>query len=662
MPNNTAKQPKAGPPQFLLDAISAINKGCHDKAIEIFKKNIEHNRFAAYCGIGDIYRAKGDYQEALKWLKKAQQHNPDAPNVVESIFIILTKLNQNDQAEKLIYNALKRQKNPKAIRSLADALRKQGKGSIAAEAMEKIIEDNTKNLDMIFETAFLYDRMGKYDKAELYYKKILAVVPHAITYDRLGCLYLKTEQMAQAVQCLRKAVELMPEHNGIRNDLANILIKAGYVNEGAQILRKTIETAAIDPTIHSTYLYHLHMIPGMDMQSIFDAHLQWGRKHAPVSLACTSHKNIPDPHRKLRIGYISPDFRRHSVAFIFEALLKAHNRENFEFYGYGNVEQPDDFTDRFTKMFYRYRNIFEIDDQRTAGIITEDQIDILVDLAGHTTNHRLGVLARKPAPVQVSCLGYFDTTGMPQVDYIITDQMLNPPETQKYYTEKLAYLPGGICYYRPLTSPEITPLPMLRNGYITFGTYTNNLRFNNMLFETWAEILKRLPKARLVMGFPGGEDKAVQEQYIRQFENLGLSKDVLTLTGRKMYLEYLKQYESIDIALDTFPENGGTTTNDAMWMGCPVISKYEMHMNGRVGLAILNSIGMGQYAVPTVEEYVAKAVELAGNPEKLADLRKTLRQKMKDSPLCNAGRYAKEFEAAYRKMWFDWCQKQSVTV
>jgi len=658
MPDNTIKQPKAGPPQFLLDAISAINKGCHDQAIEIFKKNIEHNRFAAYCGIGDIYRAKGEYEEALKWLQKAYDYKPDAPNIIDSMVIVLAKLNRDDEVSELIYKAMKRQKTPQGVRLLANAMRKQGKGCQTAEAMKKIIEANPKNLDMIFETAYLYDRMQKYDQAELYYKKILDVVQHAVTYDRLGCLYLKTERMAEAVECLRKAVQLAPEHNGIKNDLANILIKAGNVNEGAQILQKTIAVAAIDPTIHSTYLYHLHMVPGMDMQAIFDAHLQWGTKHAPMSLADTSHKNTPDPNRKLRVGYISPDFRRHSVAFIVEELLKSHNRNDFELYGYGNVEQPDDFTDRFVKLFYRYRNIFDMDDDKAAGIIRDDQIDILVDLAGHTTLHRLLVLARKPVPVQVSCLGYFDTTGMPQIDYMITDEMLNPPETQKYYTEKLAYLPGGICFYRPLTSPEPTPLPMIKNGYVTFGTFTNNLRFNSKLFEAWSEILKRLPGAKLVMGFPGGEDNAVQTQYLKQFESLGLSPDTLMFTGRKMYLEYLKQYEGIDIALDTFPENGGTTTNDAMWMGCPVISKYDSYMNGRVGLAILNRIGMDEYAVPTTEEYVAKAVELANNPEKLAELRKTLREKMKNSPLCSAKRYAQEFEAAYRQMWQKWCDIQ----
>jgi len=664
MSNNTAAHNKTqnGPPKFLTEAINAINSGQHDKAIEIFKQGIECDRFIAYSGIGEVYRVKGDYEESLKWFEKAHNHKPDALNVLDSIGKVLSKLNRQDKAVEIMCKALKRQKNSLNIRSLAESMRKQGKGKNAVEALEKMVNANPTQLDVVFELAMLYDNMLQYDKAEQYYKKIIKTVPHAITYDRLGCLCLKTERMSEAVSYLQKASEMLPDNINIQNDLAAALIKSGETSEGSRLLQDSIEKTPMNAKIHSTFIYHLHLQPELDQQIIFNAHKEWGQKHAPMSLANLPHSNIPNPQRKLRIGYISPDFRKHSIAFMVEMLLKEHNRDIVELYGYGNVEQPDDITRELQKMFNCYHNIYGSGDDTVANMIRVDKIDILVDLAGHTLNHRLLVLARKPAPVQVTYYGYCDTTGMQQVDYVLTDELLNPPQSQKYYTEQLAYLPGGICIYNSRVNIDLTPPPVTKNGYVTFGAFTNNLRFNSKLLETWSEIIKSVPDSRLLLGFTGGDDEAVQVRYLSQFENFGVSKKSIQFNGRKHYQEYLKQYANIDITFDTFPENGGTTTCDSLWMGAPVISMFSEHQNGRVGLTILNRVGLGELAVPTMAEYVAKAVELAKNPAKLTEMRSSIRSKMANSPICDTKRLAAEVEAAYRQMWHNWCQKQGVNI
>lgn len=661
MSNNNAAnvKPQNGPPKFLIEAASAINRGEHDKAIEIFKSGMDCDRFIALSGIGDVYRAKGNYEESLKWLQKAHKYKPDAANVLDSMGQVLTKLNRKDEAVEIMCKALRHQKNALGVRTLAEAMRKQGKGKKAVETLEKIIEENPARLELVFELGLLFENMLEYDKAEQNYQKIIKIIPHAVTYDRLGCLCLNTHRMSDAVSYLRKAVQLLPDNDKIRNNLASALIKSGQVRQGSNLLQKSIEKTSIKPDIHSTFLYHLHLLPELDQQTIFEAHKQWGEKQAPLSLANLSHSNTPDPNRKLKIGYISPDFRRHSVAFLFENLLDAHDRNIVELYGYGNVEQPDDLTPVLIKKFNFYRNIYGLSDSTVEDVIRQDKIDILVDLAGHTANNRLLVLARKPAPVQVTYLGYFDTTGMPQVDYVLTDELLNPPSSQKYYTEKLVYLPGGICFYRSRADSDLdlTPLPAKTNGYITFGAFTNNVRFNSLLLKTWSEILKSVPKSKLLLGFGGGDDKKVQDEYISQFQEFGISRDSVDFTGRKLYQEYLKQYSIVDITLDTFPENGGTTTNDSLWMGVPVISKFNDHQNGRVGLTILNRIGLGEYAVPTTTEYIAKAIELAKDKNKISELRASLRKKMTNSPLCDSKRLAKEVESAYRQMWLKWCQE-----
>ncbi|MEN6386359.1 MAG: tetratricopeptide repeat protein [Phycisphaerales bacterium] len=656
--DTTVQQPKNGPPKFLLDAASAVNQGQHDKAIEIFKQNIETDRFIAYSGIGDVYRAKGQYVEAFNWLKKAYEYNPNALNVIESMGLVLSKLNRNEEAAQIMCKALQLQKTNVSVRLLAEAMRKQGMGKQAAETLEKMIPTSKIKLDLMFELAMLYERINQNEEAEKLYHKLIKLVPHQIVYGKLGHLYMKSGRMTDAAANYKKSLELAPNDTHILNLLAITLIKSGQILEASKIMEDMVRKGTIGIYAHTAYLYHLHLLPEIDLNKIFLEHKHWADKHAPISLANSKHDNNPDPNRKLRIGYISPDFRHHPVGFILEYILREHNLNEFEIYGYGNVELPDDNTQKLMKMLYKYRNIFGVNDDAVAKVIREDQIDILVDLAGHTINHRLLTLARKPAPIQATYLGYFDTTGMQQVDYIITDEMLTPADSQKYFTEQFAYLPGGVCFYHPFKDFEISPAPIIKNGYPTFGVFTNNLRFNSKLLQTWAEIIKNIPNSKLMIAFDGGDDPSVQATFLKDFEKLGVSKNSISFTGRKIYELYMQQYGLIDIFLDTFPENGGTTTGDCLWMGVPVISYYASHMNGRVGLTILNRVGMDEFAVPSIEQYIAKAVELGKNPERIVEIRNSLRPIMKNSRLCDSAKMTREVETCYRQMWHKWCKNK----
>ena len=331
-----------------------------------------------------------------------------------------------------------------------------------------------------------------------------------------------------------------------------------------------------------------------------------------------------------------------------------------EVYGYGNVDRPDPTTGRLQKKFDCYRNIRGVNDDAVTRIIEQDKIDILIDLAGHFRNNRLLVLARKPAPVQVTYLGYCDTTGMEAVDYLLTDNVLTPPELQKFYTEQAAYLPGGfVCYTPPENAPDVTPLPAAKKGHVTFGAFTTNLRFNRPLLKVWAEILKLIPNSRLLLGFHSGGDEATQDRYLSQFAEYGVSRERIEISGWKSHTEYIKQYNDVDIVFDTFPENGGTTTCEALWMGVPVISLAGQHQNSRIGLSILSHIGMESFAVETPSEYIAKAVAIAHDPENLMEIRASMRSRMTNSSFCNAKRLAHDVETAYRRMWRRWCREQA---
>ncbi len=651
------KQPRSGPPQFLINAADAVNSKQYDRAIDFLKQGIGQDTFAACKGVGDIYVLCGENEKAMEWLEKARKCNPESVDVLESIGWALAGLGRKDEVVEQFSKAIKLQKNMKNVRLLAEAMQQMGLTTRAIEALKEAIGVDSPRPEIMFELAVFFEKIGRLDKAEEWCKKIVELTPDPMAYNWLGILCHRTGRTSEAVQYLQKTVELAPEDEYAWTDLAAFLLQSGDTQKGFELLRKAVDKAPNNSRIHTSLLFYMHSFPDLDQQAIFEEHKRWGQRHAPISMAGTSHDNTVEPERKLRIGYISPDFKKHVVARRFEPLLDKHNRDVVEVYGYGNIDRPDPTTSRLQKKFDCYRNIWNVSDKAVARIIERDKIDILVDLAGHTHNNRLLVLARKPAPVQVTYLGYANTTGMEAVDYLLTDCLTIPPKLQKFYTEQLAYLPGGLaCYTPPENAPVVTPLPAAKKGHVTFGAFTDNRRFNRPLLEVWAEILKLTPNARLLLGFNGGNDEKIQEHYLSQFEECGVCRERIKISGWKAPSEYIKQYNDVDIVFDTFPENGGTSTCEALWMGVPVISLAGQHQAERVGLSILSRLDMQCFAAATPAEYTAKAVALANKPESLMEMRASMRSRMAESPLCDKERFARDVEAAYREMWHKWCR------
>jgi len=383
-----------------------------------------------------------------------------------------------------------------------------------------------------------------------------------------------------------------------------------------------------------------------------------------MTRAKISHTNNPDPDRKLRVGYISPDFRRNSVAYFFESLLDGHNRQQVETFGYANVEFEDEFTQRLKEKFDHYRDIYSTDDRTLTELVERDRIDILVDLAGHTGDNRLTAIACKPAPIQVTYLGYPDTTGIKAVDYRLTDNLAEPPDSQKFYTEELVFLPEGfLCYRPPDFAPTVVTLPLDEKGYVTFGSFNNSCKINPMIVELWVEILNACPNSHFMLKLKGGDEPEIKDRYAGYFENAGIDLDRLDIYGWQNPTEHLKLYNQVDIALDTFPYNGTTTTCEALWMGVPVISLVgSEHHISRVGLSILSRVGLEFFAATEPSEYVSKAVALAENQQSLRHIRSSMRARIAASGLCHAKAFAGQVETAYRKMWHRWCQTRGINV
>jgi predicted O-linked N-acetylglucosamine transferase (SPINDLY family) len=388
-------------------------------------------------------------------------------------------------------------------------------------------------------------------------------------------------------------------------------------------------------------------------ERLFAAHKEWARRHCvnkkPIILQPGSVKG-----RRIRIGYISPDFKAHSVAYFMQPVLECHDRTEFEIFCYADVLNPDLVTGQLKSQSEHWRNIRGMEDKAVAELIRDDSIDILVDLAGHTAGNRLPVFCMKPAPVQVTYLGYPNTTGMETIDYRLTDCYADPEHvSDAFYAEKLVRLPHGfICYSPPLDAPSIVLQPPRQlNGYITFGSFNNLSKITPEVVAVWSRLMEKQPDSRMFIKNCSMSDPRTCERYKNLFSEHGIQQERLQFMGHTSSLvSHLVQYARIDIALDTFPYNGTTTTCEALWMGVPVVTMTGDLHAGRVGASIMNQAGLDNFVGNDVSSYIGLALGLAADVEYLAGLRRTLRETLSNAALCNAGRFVKDLEDTYCHM------------
>ncbi len=473
-----------------------------------------------------------------------------------------------------------------------------------------------------------------------------------------GQLDRSIELLSNAARVVRETTDLTSDDVFLWEQFGTYLILTGEFDELLDLLPKMVELHPWTHDIHSHMLLNLHHLPGIDPNVLYEEHKRWAKIHAPVDRMQVLHDNNAAPDRRLRVGYISPDFRLHPVAFFIEPLLSAHDRHDIEVYAYANVHKPSSTTEYLKNKCDQYRDIVGVDCQSLVDLIKADKIDILVDLAGHTNNNSLSALAYKPAPIQISYLGYPGTTGMEQIDYRMVDSCVNTPTSEQFYVEELVYLPEPFaCGSFADSGLPVSSLPVEQRGTITFGAFKNNCKINSQVLSLWAKILKANEDSRLVLRFERGGEASVKDHYLRQFEFLGVSRDRIEISGWMTYLEHMRQYEKVDIGLDTFPFNGHKTTCDALWMGVPVISLVGDSFASRLGLDLLKSVGLEFFAAETESEYLAKATALAQNHQSLAKIRYSMRERISASGLCDSKTFVLGVEKAYRRMWYRWCKE-----
>ena len=536
--------------------------------------------------------------------------------------------------------------NKDAIEEFREEIERRGCRNLVLLALAKLLADSEQFLE-----------------AEQWYLKIIRREPHAFAYNALADLCLGQRRISEAAEYRRKAVETDPDNQAYWLDFARALIRTGKRKEGLELLRKRVELAPTKDggAAGSILLWQLHYVPEYTQQMFYEEYLKWSQTYLPTSLAKVSHDNDPDPDRKLKIGYISPDFRSNVVSKSFEPFLDGHDRREFEIYGYGNVAKPDKVTERLRAKFDHYSNVNHMTVRATARLIEAEQIDILVEIGGHCRDNCLRVLAFKPAPIQVD-YGGISTSGMKQIDYRLTDRIVTPSATERFYVEDSVHLPGGLYSYRPPdSSPLVGPPPARQNGYVTFASFNNNIKINDCMMELWAKILNDDDKSRLMIKFLGGSDRGLQEYYLSELERLGVRRERVDFHDMfNSHYSHMEIHNQVDILLDTFPYNGAMTTMEGLWMGVPTISLAGKDTGfSRAGLTILSRVGLEIFAAASPDEYVAKAVAFSKELDNLAVIRASLRQKMLASDLCNPKRFADEMETAYRMMWRRWCEKRT---
>lgn len=497
--------------------------------------------------------------------------------------------------------------------------------------------------------------LGRIDQAAIHFERVVSLVPeHASARSNLGLIFLQRGRLTEAAAHFEKAIALQPDFAQAHNNLGLTRQTQGQVDQALAHYHRALALRPDYADAHSNMLLALNY-QSSDPAEVFAAHQNFSKRwESALAVSASQFPNDRSPERRLRVGYVSSDFRQHSVSHFIGPVLKSHNRDHFEIFCYNSHSHEDDVTAQLKVLADHWRRVAGVPDEIVARQIRNDQIDILVDLNGHTANNRMLVFARKPAPVQVTWLGYPNTTGLSAMDYRITDGYADPVgTTEQFYSETLVRLPETFsCYQPPQDAPPVSELPAREKGHVTLGSFNHQAKLSPEVMTVWAKLLRAIPGSRLVLKNTSLGDAAVQRAVREVFATSGVASERLELLGLDpSRVVHLARYRHMDIGLDPFPYNGATTTCEALWMGVPVVTLAGRTHAGRVGVSQLNNLGLTELIGDTPEAYIDTVVRLASDLERLSQLRREMRSRMVVSPLTDARRFTHNLENAYRAMW-----------
>jgi predicted O-linked N-acetylglucosamine transferase (SPINDLY family) len=529
-----------------------------------------------------------------------------------------------------------------------------GKLEEAAHHFRQAIKLDENCADAALRLSNVLDQLGLQQEALAAAQRAAQLRPDAASLNLLASLSDKARKPTEAEMLYRRALQLDPSHPPALANYAAFLARRGRIEQAVPMLRGSIDAAPGEPVPHSTLCMYLNAMPGVSAREVFEEHWRWAERHArPLSVSIAPHSNSRDPDRRLRIGYVSPDWAGHPVARFMQPILEAHDHSIYEIHIYDDSIKSDAFTEQMKPLADVWHRVRGMADAPLAQKIRADGIDILVDLAGHTADNRLLTFARKPAPIQVSYCGYPNTSGLDTIDYRLTDALADPVGlADELHSEKLVRLPHSFLTFRPpVQTPDVSALPSGRNGFVTFGSFNALWKINQTLLELWKRLLDAVPGSRLIIKADGLEDPNVAQRITKSF---GVDRPRLELREREAtYAGHMSLYGLCDICLDSFPYAGTTTSCEALWMGVPMITLAGQSHASRVGVSLLHSVGLHHLIAYSPDEFVAIAATLASDVQQLRDIRQNLRTRLLRSPL--ASPRTRDIELAYRQMWREWC-------
>jgi len=645
--------------QAMDQALELHQEGKLSGAAEIYKQILARspNNPDALHLLGVLCAQMDRLEEGVSLIQRALAFNPVEPRYFFNLGSILVTLRRLDQAIEAYQKAVTF--NPhyfEAYDKLGVVLKDKGDLNAAVAACRQAIKLKPDFIEAHIDLGNVFQTAGQLDEAIACYREALRIDPKfAVAWNNLGNALHAQGRLQEAAEAYTHALQIVPGWAEIQNNLANTLKDQGDLDAAIAAFRKAISLKPGLIQAHNNLIWALHYHPDSTPQTIQTEQWHWNAQHAaPLKKFIQPCLNNRDPKRRLRVGYVSPDFRAHVVGWNLLPLLENHDHRQFEIFCFSSVAKPDAITQRIRSLTDAWRNILGLGDQKAAEMVREERIDILVDLAVHTAFNRLLLFAYKPAPIQVTWLGYPGSTGMDVVDYRLSDPYIDPPGTDlSVYSEQTMLLPNTYWCYQPAIKPRISDSsPFSSTGFITFGCMNKFAKVSAPALNSWLQILKSVPDSHFILHCNQGVHR---QAVLERFTQAGIAPDRIELVGLQPLEQYFDVFNRIDIALDPFPYNGGITTCDALYMGVPVVSLSGKTAVGRAGHSILTNVGVPELIAETPEEYVQIAVKLAGDLPRLKELRSSLRRRMEESPLMGAKSFAREVELIYRDIWRKWC-------
>lgn len=628
-----------------------LAKAALEKSIEMEPKSaITRN------SLGTVYSELGHLEEAKSEFEKALSIDPTCDQAAMNLGNVWQKQGNVVDAESIYRSILERHpQDPLLLINLGEALRQQGKWEEAYEVNQTAVSISPNNVEALINLGRCLTKLGKIEEAKSLFLQMAETDPQfhkPLLY--LGKLYFGERDFEKAEAYLVDAQALEREDPYVLNSLGFVHLEKGDMESAEECFRLAI---SYDPSLsdaHSSLLFVLSGKAHMDQAELFEEHRKWALLHGEVQ-SVFSHaeliaKRIQSEPRKLRVGYVSPDFRQHAVAAFIRPILQSHDQKQFEIFCYSEVAEPDQTTQELSQLANHWRSTVGFSDQQVAEQVLRDEVDILIDLAGHTSNNRLLVFAHRPAPIQVTWMGYPNTTGLETIDYRLTCKVQNPVDEPSQHSEELFRMPrGSFCFSKPKHKLVVQPSPAAENGYVTFGSLHRPSKITEAARNLWASVLNRRPESRLLLFNTRFSDESAATLRC-EMGKLGVDESRIEIRYTFCGESYLTAYREIDIALDVTPWAGGTTTLEALWMGVPVIAYYGDRRSARSTAAILNTLGHPELIAHSFDGYSQLASELASDLSQLKDFRTNLRRRVEET-LLDSKEFTQDLENAYRTMW-----------